>query len=190
MWAWAAAETSLLTLVEQLDPARFVPHLLIPHDGQLAERWRAHGWPVHMRPFRGASVYFIPALYAQFPNSASHRTPDPRTEHSRARRAQRLSQPALYAARRPRRRCAAGVDVLGLVVSPEGVAAWLLRAAGSHLRRLVGDQEEISAIRPFSRPIRSKCCRRAWTRSASGRDATVPTCAPMRAYARTRRSSP
>ena len=60
-------ETSLLTLVEQLDPARFVPHLLIPHDGQLAERWRAHGWPVHMRPFRGASVYFIPALYAQFP---------------------------------------------------------------------------------------------------------------------------
>ena len=60
-------ETSLLTLVEHLDPARFVPHLLIPHEGQLADRWRAHGWPVYIIPFRGASVYFIPALYALFP---------------------------------------------------------------------------------------------------------------------------
>jgi glycosyltransferase involved in cell wall biosynthesis len=60
-------ETSLLTLVEQLDPARFTPHLLVPHDGQLAERWRANGWTVHISPFRGVSVYFVPALYAQFP---------------------------------------------------------------------------------------------------------------------------
>lgn len=60
-------ETSLLTLVEHLDPARFTPHLLVPHDGQLAERWRANGWTAHLVPFRGASVYFVPALYARFP---------------------------------------------------------------------------------------------------------------------------
>jgi len=60
-------ETSLLTLVEQLDPARFSPHLLVPHEGQLTERWRANGWEVHVIPFRGASVYFVPAIYAQFP---------------------------------------------------------------------------------------------------------------------------
>jgi glycosyltransferase involved in cell wall biosynthesis len=60
-------ETSLLTLVEHLDNRRFRPHLLVPQDGQLAERWRAHGWPVHVMPWRGASVWFIPALYARFP---------------------------------------------------------------------------------------------------------------------------
>ena len=37
-------ETSLLTLAEHLDPTRYRLHLLVPHDGQLAERWRAHGW--------------------------------------------------------------------------------------------------------------------------------------------------
>ena len=37
-------ETSLLTLVESLvkrEP-RYRPHLLLPHDGQLGERWRAN----------------------------------------------------------------------------------------------------------------------------------------------------
>ena len=60
-------ETSLLALVEQLDPLRYAPHLLVPHDGQLAEHWRARGWTVHLMPFRGASVYFVPAIYARFP---------------------------------------------------------------------------------------------------------------------------
>jgi glycosyltransferase involved in cell wall biosynthesis len=60
-------ETSLLTLAEHLDPARYRLHLLVPHDGQLAERWRAHGWPVHVIPFRGASTYFVPGLWARFP---------------------------------------------------------------------------------------------------------------------------
>jgi glycosyltransferase involved in cell wall biosynthesis len=60
-------ETSLLTLVEHLDPAKFRPHLLIPRDGQLGERWRANGWPVHITPWRGATVWFIPAVYARFP---------------------------------------------------------------------------------------------------------------------------
>lgn len=60
-------ETSLLALVEHLDSARFTPHLLIPREGQLGERWRAHGWPVHVHPFRGATVYFIPPIWARFP---------------------------------------------------------------------------------------------------------------------------
>ncbi len=60
-------ETSLLTLVEHLDPARFRPHLLVPRDGQLAERWHANGWTTHITNWRGASIYFIPALYARFP---------------------------------------------------------------------------------------------------------------------------
>ncbi len=62
-------ETSLLTLVEALvkHDARYQPHLLLPHDGQLAERWRANGWPVHFTPWRGATTYFAPALWARFP---------------------------------------------------------------------------------------------------------------------------
>jgi glycosyltransferase involved in cell wall biosynthesis len=62
-------ETSLLTLVEALvkrEP-RYRPHLLLPHDGQLAERWRANGWTVHITSWRGATVYFIPQVWARFP---------------------------------------------------------------------------------------------------------------------------
>ncbi len=64
-------ETSLLTQVEHLDPARYLPHLLVPGEGQLAERWRAIGGQVHLREWRGASVWFIPALWQRFP-IASH----------------------------------------------------------------------------------------------------------------------
>jgi glycosyltransferase involved in cell wall biosynthesis len=60
-------ETSLLTLMAQLDPARFRPHLLTPSDGQLGERFRSHGWQTHAMPWRGATVYFLPDLYARFP---------------------------------------------------------------------------------------------------------------------------
>lgn len=60
-------ETALLNLVEHLDHQRFMPHLLVREDGQLAEAWRGHNWPVHITPWRGASVYFIPAIWAQFP---------------------------------------------------------------------------------------------------------------------------
>ena len=62
-------ETSLLTLVEHLDSARFRPHLFVPREGQLTERWRANGWDVHIAPFRGASTYFVPALWGRFPIS-------------------------------------------------------------------------------------------------------------------------
>jgi glycosyltransferase involved in cell wall biosynthesis len=60
-------ETSLLTQVEHLDRARYLPHLLVPGEGQLAERWRALGGVVHIRRWRGASTWFIPAIWAQFP---------------------------------------------------------------------------------------------------------------------------
>ncbi len=60
-------ETALLALAQHLDPTRFTPHLLLPYDGQLAERWREHGWTVHITPWRGATVYFVPPIRAQFP---------------------------------------------------------------------------------------------------------------------------
>lgn len=62
-------ETALVTLAASLDPTRYRPHLLVPAEGQLAERWRAGGWPVHIVPFRGATTWFIPALWAHLPIS-------------------------------------------------------------------------------------------------------------------------
>src|SRR5687768_7809108 len=64
-------ETALVALAEHLDPARFCPHLLLPRDGQLAARWREFGWPVHITPWRGATVYFVPALWARLTISRS-----------------------------------------------------------------------------------------------------------------------
>ncbi|MFN8377934.1 MAG: glycosyltransferase family 4 protein [Anaerolineae bacterium] len=60
-------ETSLLTLADHLDPKQWAPHLLTPRGGQLPEAFRARGWPAHVIPFRGASTWFVPAVYARFP---------------------------------------------------------------------------------------------------------------------------
>jgi glycosyltransferase involved in cell wall biosynthesis len=60
-------ETALLSLAQALDPARFRPYLLTPRPGQLAERWQAGGWPVHTTPWRAASVYFVPSVWARLP---------------------------------------------------------------------------------------------------------------------------
>lgn len=60
-------ETDLLTLAQSLDPAHFTPHLLQPQDGQLAQSWREQGWQVHITRWRGATTYFIPAVWARFP---------------------------------------------------------------------------------------------------------------------------
>jgi glycosyltransferase involved in cell wall biosynthesis len=60
-------ETALLNLVGHLDHQQFTPHLLARESGQLADAWREHGWPVHITPWRGASVYFIPSVWARFP---------------------------------------------------------------------------------------------------------------------------
>lgn len=60
-------ETSLLTLADHLDPTRWRPHLLTPTGGQLPEAFRARNWSSHTIPFRGASTWFMPAVYARFP---------------------------------------------------------------------------------------------------------------------------
>ncbi len=62
-------ETALLSLVTHLDGTRFCPHLLVPCEGDLADAWRARGWPVHVHRWRGASVYFIPPIWARLPIS-------------------------------------------------------------------------------------------------------------------------
>jgi glycosyltransferase involved in cell wall biosynthesis len=62
-------ETAQLALVDALDPAQWRPHLLVPGEGQFARAWRERGWPVHIQRWRGASVYFVPALWARLPIS-------------------------------------------------------------------------------------------------------------------------
>ncbi len=61
-------ETDLLTLAGALDHARFEPQLLVPAAGKLSDRWRAAGWGVHTLPYRGASTWFVPALWARLPS--------------------------------------------------------------------------------------------------------------------------
>jgi len=60
-------ETDLLTLANALDNSRYQPHLLLPADGQLSQRWREAGFPAHILPYRGASTFFIPAIWKRFP---------------------------------------------------------------------------------------------------------------------------
>ncbi len=62
-------ETALLNLVDNLDHARYLPHLLVRAEGQLAAAWRKRGWPVYVTAWRGATTYFVPMLWAQFPIS-------------------------------------------------------------------------------------------------------------------------
>lgn len=59
-------ETDLLALAAAIAP-HYTPHLLLPYEGQLSAAWRANGWPVHITPWRGASVYFWPSVWARFP---------------------------------------------------------------------------------------------------------------------------
>ena len=60
-------ETDLLALSDALDPQRYACHLLLPTEGQLSERWRSASRPLHIIPYRGATTYFLPALWARFP---------------------------------------------------------------------------------------------------------------------------
>lgn len=60
-------ETDLLSLAQFLDPDEWSPHLLLSAEGLLAEKWREQGWTVHIVPYRGASTFFLPAIWARFP---------------------------------------------------------------------------------------------------------------------------
>ncbi|MBI1279182.1 MAG: glycosyltransferase [Anaerolineaceae bacterium] len=62
-------ETALLNLVDNLDHTRYLPHLLVRAEGQLAQAWRKRGWPVYVAPWRGATTYFAPVLWARLPIS-------------------------------------------------------------------------------------------------------------------------
>lgn len=59
-------ETDLLMLAQGLSD-RIEPHLCLPRFGPLAELWAGQGWPVHLLPFRGASTWFVPQVWARFP---------------------------------------------------------------------------------------------------------------------------
>jgi glycosyltransferase involved in cell wall biosynthesis len=60
-------ETDLLSLAQSLNRADWTSHLMLPSEGSLAEKWRELGLPVHILPYRGASTYFIPAIWQRFP---------------------------------------------------------------------------------------------------------------------------
>jgi glycosyltransferase involved in cell wall biosynthesis len=60
-------ETDLLTIAQTLDPTDWTSHLLVPKDGSLAQAWRELGLPMHILSYRGASTFFIPAIWATFP---------------------------------------------------------------------------------------------------------------------------
>ena len=60
-------ETDLLSLADSLSERGYSCQLLLPRAGQLAESWRRANRPLHIIPFRGASTYFVPALWARFP---------------------------------------------------------------------------------------------------------------------------
>ena len=60
-------ETDLLSLADSLSKRDYACHLLLPNEGQLAETWRSADRPLHIIPFRGASTFFVPALWARFP---------------------------------------------------------------------------------------------------------------------------
>ena len=60
-------ETDLLALAASLDAKDYECHLLLPQDGQLSEIWRERVGPVHIIPFRGATTFFVPVLWARLP---------------------------------------------------------------------------------------------------------------------------
>jgi glycosyltransferase involved in cell wall biosynthesis len=60
-------ETSLLNLMAALDRRRFAPSLVCPREGLLPERARARDVPTAIVPYRGASIWFVPGVWALLP---------------------------------------------------------------------------------------------------------------------------
>jgi glycosyltransferase involved in cell wall biosynthesis len=63
-------ETSLLSLLGALDRRRYAPTLLCPREGRLTEAARRLDVEVLVEPYRGASTWFVPALWARLPATA------------------------------------------------------------------------------------------------------------------------
>jgi glycosyltransferase involved in cell wall biosynthesis len=60
-------EMMLVNLMSALDREQFEFALVCPHEGQLAQKIRDLGVEVHIIPFRGTTVGFIPAIWKRFP---------------------------------------------------------------------------------------------------------------------------
>ncbi|MBN1285635.1 MAG: glycosyltransferase family 4 protein [Anaerolineae bacterium] len=60
-------ESAILNLFGALDRDRFALHLLTPGDGIYPRAARAAGVQTHVIPYRPATVYFVPAVWARFP---------------------------------------------------------------------------------------------------------------------------
>ncbi len=60
-------ESAMLNLFGALDLNRFALHLLTPRDGIYPRQARALGVTTHTIPYRPATVFFLPALWARFP---------------------------------------------------------------------------------------------------------------------------
>ena len=58
-------ETDLLTLADALEASDFECQLLLPRDGQLGQRWRQAGRRTHFIRYRGATTWFLPAIWAR-----------------------------------------------------------------------------------------------------------------------------
>jgi glycosyltransferase involved in cell wall biosynthesis len=56
-----------LNLMEALDHDRYALHLVVPADGQFARAARDLGVTTHILPFRGATTWFVPAIWKRFP---------------------------------------------------------------------------------------------------------------------------
>jgi glycosyltransferase involved in cell wall biosynthesis len=56
-----------LNLMEALDRDRYALHLAVPADGQFARAARDLGVTTHILPFRGATTWFVPAIWKRFP---------------------------------------------------------------------------------------------------------------------------
>lgn len=60
-------ESVQLNLMGALDPARFALYLLCPREGQLPKAARELGVTALTLPYRGATEWFIPAIWSHFP---------------------------------------------------------------------------------------------------------------------------
>ncbi|PWT93984.1 MAG: hypothetical protein C5B54_00880 [Acidobacteria bacterium] len=60
-------ETSLRSLLSALDRKRYTPILICPREGRLTQAVRKLDIEVHVIPYWGASIWFVPLLWRAFP---------------------------------------------------------------------------------------------------------------------------
>lgn len=58
-------ETATLALAQHL--TQFEPHLLVPHEGAFATRWRTHGFHAETWAWRGVTTFFVPSIWERLP---------------------------------------------------------------------------------------------------------------------------